>query len=91
MKDIPKEFVARFVETPQLDGPLGARGIGELSMISVASAISNAIFNATGVKLNDLPMSPEAVWAAFNVQRPDLVQAAMEKYADLGAQKMISK
>jgi CO/xanthine dehydrogenase Mo-binding subunit len=91
MKDIPKEFVARFVETPQLDGPLGARGIGELSMISVASAISNAIFDATGVKLNDLPMSPETVWGAFNAQRPDLVRMAMEKYSDLGVQKMVSK
>jgi len=91
MKDIPKEFVARFVETPQLDGPLGARGIGEMSMISVASAISNAIFNATGVKLNNLPMNPESVWTAFNTQRPDLVQAAMERYTDFGVQKLVTK
>lgn len=91
MKDVPKEFVARFVETPQLDGPLGARGIGELSMISVASAISNAIFDAIGVKLNDLPMSPEVVWAALNAQRPDLIKGAMESYSKIGAPKMISQ
>jgi len=68
------------VETPQFDGPLGARGIGELSMISVASAISNAIFRSIGVKLNNLPMSPEAVWAALSEQRPDLLAKAMESY-----------
>ena len=80
MKDIPREFVADFVETPQSDGPLGARGIGELSMIAVASAISNAVFGATGVKLNDLPMSPEAVWKAIRAQRPDLLKSAMDGY-----------
>jgi len=80
MKDIPREFVADFVETPQSDGPLGARGIGELSMIAVASAISNAVFGATGVKLNDLPMSSEAVWKAIRAQRPDLLKSAMDGY-----------
>ena len=83
MKDTPKDFVARYVETPQYDGPLGARGIGELSMISVASAISNAIFRAIGVRLNNLPMNPEAVWSAVSAQRPDLLAKAMESYAKL--------
>ena len=78
MKDIPREFVTDFIETPQSDGPLGARGIGELSMIAVASAISNAVFGATGVKLNDLPMSPETVWKAIRDQRPDLLKSAMD-------------
>jgi len=36
-------------------------------------------------------MSPEAVWAEFNSQRQDLVRVAMEKYSDLGVQKMISQ
>lgn len=81
MKDTPREFVARFVETPQFDGPMGARGIGELSMISVASAISNAIYRAAGIKLNNLPMSPEVVWAAIKDQKPDLLSKAMESYS----------
>ncbi len=80
MKDVPKQFVASFVETPQFDGPMGARGIGELSMIAVASAISNAIFDATGVKLNNLPMSPETVWKAVMEQRPELIKKAMVSY-----------
>ena len=83
MKDIPKAFEARFVETPQFDGPLGARGIGEMSMISVASAISNAVYRAIGVKLNNLPMSPEEVWTAVSAQRPDLLTKAMESFTRL--------
>ncbi|HMD79380.1 MAG TPA: xanthine dehydrogenase family protein molybdopterin-binding subunit [Nitrososphaerales archaeon] len=83
MKDVPKEFVTRFVETPQFDGPMGARGIGEMSMISVASAISNAVFRTIGVKLNNLPMNPEEVWASISAQRPDLLAKAMESYGKL--------
>ena len=86
MKDTPKEFVARYVETPQFDGPLGARGIGELSMISVASAISNAIYRTVGVKLNNLPMNPEAVWVAISEQRPDLLAKSMDAYSKVQTQ-----
>jgi carbon-monoxide dehydrogenase large subunit len=85
MKDTPKEFKASFVETPQFDGPLGARGIGELSMISVASAISNAIYRTIGVSLNNLPMNPETVWQAISEQRPDLLNKAMESFSKLEA------
>lgn len=81
MKDSPREFVSRFVETPQFDGPMGARGIGELSMISVASAISNAIYRTLGIRLNNLPMSPEVVWGAIKEQRPDLIAKALESYS----------
>jgi CO/xanthine dehydrogenase Mo-binding subunit len=81
MKDVPRDFVARYVETPQFDGPMGARGIGEMSMISVASAISNAIYGTTGVKLNNLPMSPEEVWSAISAQKPELLAKAMESYS----------
>ncbi len=80
MKDVPKEFVARYVETPAFDGPLGARGIGEMSMLAVASAISNAVYRSTGVKLNNLPMSPEEVWGAISAQKPELLAKAMESF-----------
>ena len=85
MKDVPTDFVARYVETPQFDGPLGARGIGEMSMISVASAISNAVYRSTGVKLNNLPMSPEEVWSAISAQAPQLLAKAMETYSKVEA------
>ncbi len=82
-KDIPESFSCSLVETPQFDGPMGARGIGELSMISVASAISNAIFLSTGIKLNNLPMNPEEVWRQIMNQRPELVEQALENMLKL--------
>lgn len=83
IKDIPREVIRKFIETPQLDGPYGARGIGELTMIGVAPAIANAIFRATGVKIDRLPLNPENVWKALNEQRPDLVSEAMNKFLKL--------
>jgi CO/xanthine dehydrogenase Mo-binding subunit len=64
-RDLPRKMTASFVETPQLDGPYGARGVGEHPMISVPSAVGNAIYNATGVDIRDLPLSPERVYLAI--------------------------
>ena len=40
-------------------GPLGARGLGELPLTGAAAAVANAVFNATGIRLRDLPMLPD--------------------------------
>ena len=79
-KDIPGRVDKYPIETPQADSPLGARGIGEHVMIAVGPAIANAIFNAIGVRLKELPMSPEKVWTAIKEQRPELMSGAMEGY-----------
>jgi len=63
--DIPVEHEAIIIENPQLDGPYGARGIAELAMLSVPPAIANAIYHATGVNINDLPLTPENIWKAL--------------------------
>ncbi|MEM0287598.1 MAG: xanthine dehydrogenase family protein molybdopterin-binding subunit [Nitrososphaerota archaeon] len=76
-KDLPKEIKKVALETPQADGPLGARGVGEMVMISVGPAIANAIFNATGVMLNHEPMTPEAVWNALREQKSELLNEAI--------------
>lgn len=56
--DIPEEFVNIFNENdPQSNGPFGARGIGELGMLSVGPAIGNAVYDATGENVYDLPIS----------------------------------
>jgi len=46
-------------------GPFGARGIGEATTIPTAAAIANAVFNAVGVKMQELPMTPEKVLRAI--------------------------
>ena len=51
-KDLPEQIECIAVETPQLDGPFGARGVGEHPMISVAPAMANAIHDATGAELD---------------------------------------
>jgi CO/xanthine dehydrogenase Mo-binding subunit len=50
------------VEVPSPDGPFGAKGIGEGSVIPVAPAIANAIAAATGTRLRRLPITPRRLW-----------------------------
>ena len=71
--DMPEEHVVTLIENPQSDGPYGARGIGELTMLSIPPAIANAVFDASGVQLFDLPMRQERVWAAIKKQKPELL------------------
>ncbi len=52
------------IETPEENGPYGARGIGEQPMIGVAPAIANAVCDALGVDFNTFPLTPERVWRA---------------------------
>jgi xanthine dehydrogenase molybdenum-binding subunit len=58
--DVP-EIVPIIVESNEPTGPYGAKGIGEGCMVNVASAISNAICHATGVRLTDLCMTPDMI------------------------------
>ncbi len=64
-KDIPLETQQIFIETPQLNGPYGARGVAEHPMISVPSAIGNALADGLGVEILKLPLSPERVYLAL--------------------------
>ena len=65
IQDLPKEIELHYVETPQLDGPYGARGCAEHPMISITSVIGNAIADATGVEIMDLPFSADRVYEAL--------------------------
>jgi CO/xanthine dehydrogenase Mo-binding subunit len=69
-RDIPLEIDTIPVETPQLDGPFGARGVGEHSMIGVAAALGNAIQQATGARLTHMPLRFEDVWRALQNKEP---------------------
>lgn len=69
-KDIPEVIESAVVETPQVDGPYGARGVGEHSMISVAAALGNAIQAATGAEIVHMPLRFEDVWRALRDKKP---------------------
>jgi CO/xanthine dehydrogenase Mo-binding subunit len=68
--DIPGEIEAIVVETPQLDGPYGARGVGEHPMIAVCAALGNAIQDASGADLLHMPIRQEDVWRALRTAQP---------------------
>jgi CO/xanthine dehydrogenase Mo-binding subunit len=55
---------AVLVEVPSEHGPFGARGVGETPVVAAAAAILNAVTDATGQRVAELPVSPEALWAA---------------------------
>ena len=57
------EFIKR--ETPRTRGTLGSTGIGEMTMVSTAPAVTNAIYNACGARIYSLPATPEKVKAAL--------------------------
>jgi len=54
------------VEVANPTHPYGVRGVGEIPIVPPMAAIANAIYQATGVRMNRLPMSPgnilEAIW-----------------------------
>jgi xanthine dehydrogenase YagR molybdenum-binding subunit len=51
-----------FVEVEDdIVGPLGAKGVGEIGQVGVAAAIANAVFHATGRRVNEVPIAPELV------------------------------
>ncbi|HEY1236125.1 MAG TPA: xanthine dehydrogenase family protein molybdopterin-binding subunit [Candidatus Binatia bacterium] len=67
--DLPALFTSALVENSDGPGPYGAKGMGESGIVSVAPAIGNALFNATGVRIRDLPLTSERVWRALRERR----------------------
>ncbi|HOW27381.1 MAG TPA: xanthine dehydrogenase family protein molybdopterin-binding subunit [Elusimicrobiota bacterium] len=64
--DVPEEMVGIAVETPQIDGAYGARGVGEHPMIAICGGLGNAIHNACGADLVHMPIRAEDVWRAIH-------------------------
>jgi xanthine dehydrogenase YagR molybdenum-binding subunit len=62
--DIPPEIDVAFVdEFDENAGPLGAKGIGELGATGVAAAVANAVYDAIGLRVRDLPITPDKILA----------------------------
>jgi CO/xanthine dehydrogenase Mo-binding subunit len=59
--DIPEKMVPIIVEIPQPDGPFGARGVGEHTMIPAAPVVANAVEDALGVRITAMPITAERV------------------------------
>ena len=60
--DMPSVIESIAVEVPDRNGPFGAKGIGESALIPVAPAIANAIYDAVGVRIKDLPIKAEKIF-----------------------------
>lgn len=69
--DLPM-IEAVMVEVPNPRHPFGARGVGEVPIVPPMAAVGNAICDATGLRLTDLPMSPPRVRAALDAAAPKL-------------------
>jgi CO/xanthine dehydrogenase Mo-binding subunit len=67
--DMP-EIVPIIVEDPEPTGPYGAKGVGEPALIPTAPAIVNAIADALGVRIYDLPASLERILKACSIAKP---------------------
>ena len=62
--DLPM-IEAVMIEVPNPDHPYGVKGVGEVPIVPPLAAVANAIADATGVRLRDLPMSPDRVYMAL--------------------------
>ncbi|MBI4525211.1 MAG: xanthine dehydrogenase family protein molybdopterin-binding subunit [Deltaproteobacteria bacterium] len=67
--DVPEEFETVLVENHDGPGPYGVRGMGEGGILSVAPSVANALARARGVRIRDLPLTPERVWRALRESR----------------------
>ncbi|MFH1464959.1 MAG: molybdopterin cofactor-binding domain-containing protein [Pseudomonadota bacterium] len=67
--DVPL-IVPVIVEDPEPTGPFGAKGVGEPVLVAVAPAVANAVYDAVGVRIRELPISPERVLAALGEVAP---------------------
>lgn len=55
--DIPHQEVIFLDETDAVSSPMKAKGVGELGLCGVSAAIANAVYNATGIRVRDYPIT----------------------------------
>lgn len=66
------EIVSFLVEDEISSGPFGAKGVGEISSIPTTPAITNAIYNACGVRIRRLPVDQDALLLAMRAGRTEI-------------------
>lgn len=62
--DMP-ELESAFAESHEDRGPFGAKGLGEPTIVPVAAAVANALYDAVGIRFTEMPFTPEKVWRAI--------------------------
>ncbi len=67
--DVPESMTNEAVVSEQSSGPFGAKGVGETGTFGVSPAIANAIHDAVGVRLTELPLSAEKLWQKLAEKR----------------------
>ena len=65
-QDAPRELRSIHVENADGPGPYGAKGVAEGGILSTAPAIGSAVAQAVGVRIRDLPLTPERIWTELN-------------------------
>jgi CO/xanthine dehydrogenase Mo-binding subunit len=69
--DLPHDIENDIVDAQEHGGPFGAKGVGESGTFGVSPAIANAIEDAVGVRLTELPLTPEALYRALRAKAGD--------------------
>jgi xanthine dehydrogenase molybdenum-binding subunit len=62
----PMDIKIIVLEEPVVDGPYGAKGIGEVPIVAIAPAIANAIHDAIGKRIRKIPITPEDIWSVID-------------------------
>jgi CO/xanthine dehydrogenase Mo-binding subunit len=63
--DLPPRLTSAFIENGDGPGPFGAKGAGEGPLIPVSPAVANALYRLTGLRITELPLTPERIWRAL--------------------------
>jgi CO/xanthine dehydrogenase Mo-binding subunit len=64
-----KKFSTEFAESYEPSGPFGAKSVGEIGIDTPPAALANAIYHACGVRIVDLPITPEKIYQAIQKQK----------------------
>jgi CO/xanthine dehydrogenase Mo-binding subunit len=67
-EDVPLHVGTSLIESGDGPGPFGARGGGEGAILPVAPAVANALFQGWGIRIKELPLTPERVWRALQAK-----------------------
>ena len=64
-RDMPRDIELHYIETDDPEGPYGAKGVSEAGIIPIPAALANAVADAIGVRIHELPLTPERVLEAI--------------------------